>query len=434
MATGAQVCLYIIVLLDDSEDIKEMSSQLILCDMISKLYSRCGLYDEELLTATEELICYPERLNICGEVLKQELMSLKIREILQKSRSHAIKQNYTLKISKHTSYLDDIYQLFKSFLSDVSQSALLMSFYLTNLSLSILQCLQLPSISELCYFNTLKQTLCNKEKYDDTSYTLLHEAVDMENYEFYSTEKFSITCNCMEEHFKHEINACIESVVRSHDDKQVKKELNKNLQEGIGSFTEANLGAGSQSAAPPRSSATNKHLPPTLEAATPGQGTTLNNEPLPGQDQAGGHTEATGYTTGTLPGATVSFSQYYGTDFDKDQPLSREERRKDVRVVPKEKDVDSILEARHKDEASSRRKLPPELQATAKPSTKPKTSANVDRPPRLPRRACLVHSSEQYSLDPKLLLLPSATKYLVKKRTEISPGRFMAKLELHCAR
>jgi len=431
MATGAQVYLYIIVL-DYSGDIKEMSSQLLLYDMTSTLYSGCGLYDEELLTANEQLICYPERLNICGEVLEQEFTSLKIREILQISRNHATKQNYTLKIS---TYLDDIYQLFKSFLSDVSQfseSAFLMFCYVTNLSLSILQCLQLPSISELCYFNTLKQT---QEKYDDTSYTLLHEAVGMENYEFYSMEKFSITCYCMEEHFKHEIDTCIESVVRSQDNKQVKKELNKNLQEGIGSFTDDNLGgSGSQSAVPPQSSATNKHLPPTLEAATPGQGATLNNESLAGQDQAGGITEATGYTTGTLPGATVSFSQYYGTDFDKDQPLSREERRKDVRVVPKEKDVDSILESRHKDEASSRRKLPSELQATAKPSTKPRTSANVDRPPRLPRRACLVHNNERYSLDPKLLLLPSATKYLVKKRTEISPGRFMAKLELHCAR
>ena len=46
----------------------------------------------------------------------------------------------------------------------------------------------------------------------------------------------------------------------------------------------------------------------------------------------------------------------------------------------------------------------------------------------------MVYNKEQYNLDSKLLSLPRATKYLVKVRTEISPGRFMAKLELHCAR
>ena len=51
-----------------------------------------------------------------------------------------------------------------------------------------------------------------------------------------------------------------------------------------------------------------------------------------------------------------------------------------------------------------------------------------------PCKACLMYKNDQYSLDPKLLSLPRATKYLVKVRTEISPGCFMAKLELHCAR
>ena len=52
----------------------------------------------------------------------------------------------------------------------------------------------------------------------------------------------------------------------------------------------------------------------------------------------------------------------------------------------------------------------------------------------LPRRACLVHLNEQYQVDHDLLSQPRATKFLVKVRTEISPGRYMAKLELHCSR
>ncbi|XP_065920931.1 uncharacterized protein [Dysidea avara] len=76
--------------------------------------------------------------------------------------------------------------------------------------------------------------------------------------------------------------------------------------------------------------------------------------------------------------------------------------------------------------------MPPD--SFAIPHPVPHTSRpHVDKLQRFPRKACVVHKYEQYSLDPKLLSLPKATKYLVKVRTEISPGRFMAKLELHCA-
>ena len=51
-----------------------------------------------------------------------------------------------------------------------------------------------------------------------------------------------------------------------------------------------------------------------------------------------------------------------------------------------------------------------------------------------PRRACLVYNNEQYPLDCHLLSQSLATKYLVKVRTETSPGRFMTKLQLHYAR
>ena len=151
-------------------------------------------------------------------------------------------------------------------------------------------------------------------------------------------------------------------------------------------------------------------------------------------DDADGLVETIGYATSSLPGATGSFLQHYESNFDKNQSPSLKQRRKDVRIVPKEKDAETILKFHCNNEASSKKKLSSELQATAKPSTKPKTSSNVDTPPRFPRRACVVYKNEQYNLDPKLLSLPKASKYLVKVRMEISPGRFMAKLELHCAR
>jgi len=254
--------------------------------------------------------------------------------------------------------------------------------------------------------------------------------IDTDDLAFYG-EYFLYTCMCVEEQHAECVVRSYISITRSLDNKQAKKEINKNLQAGAVPFTEEKL-ASSQSPIPTQTSTSTKHLPPNLEAATPGVGAT--NDPLTVQDQASGLTEATGYTTSTLPDATGSHSQHYGTDFDKDQPLSREERRKDLKVVPKEKDVDTILESHHKNQTESQKKLSTELQATAKPSTKPKTFSNVDRPPRLPRRACIAYKSEQYSLDPKLLSLPKATKYLVKVRTEISPGCFMAKLELHCSR
>ena len=305
-------------------------------------------------------------------------------------------------------------------LHDFVVSTILALLYFISLGVSLIKCIQIPSCLELYCFGL------RIDSYEE-------QKANVDDIAFYESFNFSCTRECVEEHSECVVISYI-SIVRSQDNKQAKKEVNKNLQAGIVPFTEEKLaGSSSQSHVPPQSSTTNtstKHLPPSLEAATPGLGAT--NDSLTGQHQVGGLTEATGYITSSLPGATVSHSQHYGADFDKDQPLSREERRKDVQVVPKEKDVDTILESHHKDEA--RKKLSSELQATAKPSPKPRTSANVDKPPRFPRKACVVYKNEQYSLDPKLLSLPRATKYLVKVRTEISPGRFMAKLELHCAR
>jgi len=266
--------------------------------------------------------------------------------------------------------------------------------------------------------NKLKEMSCSKQK------------VNIDELTFYGEFNFSCACICVEECSKCVVRSYV-NITRSLGNKQAKKEVSKNLEAGSIPFTEEKL-TSSQSPVPTQLrtiDTSTKHLPPSLETASLGVGAT--NGSFTVQDQASGLTEATGYTTSTLPGATGSHFQHYGTDFDKDQPLSREEGRKDVRVVPKKKVIDTILEAHRTDQV---KKLSTNLQATAKPSAKPKTSLNVDKPPRLPRRACIAYKNEQYSLDPKLLSLPRVTKYLVKVRTEISPGRFMAKLELHCSR
>jgi len=234
----------------------------------------------------------------------------------------------------------------------------------------------------------------------------------------------------------------ITSECRATNKQQVKNEMEKSLQGNMpGGFAkEGVLGASCPPLAKSSTANSHKHLPPNIQAvsqtqldARPGN-VTADLQSEADQQLTSNVAGATGYVIDRLPDAPPTLHQYYATDFDAEKPLSKEERRRDVRVVPKEKEVDKILESYHKDETSSKKKSSSELQATAKPSTKPRTSANVDKPPRFPRRACVVYKNEQYSLDPKLLSLPRATKYLVKVRTEISPGRFMAKLELHCAR
>ena len=407
---------------------------LLMYDSVNSLYKR-------LKCSSKQCFCNSPVINLLNI---NNLASRKISEALSKyqllqfefhvSKKDDVPKNNTIFIILTSSFIRLLgcsTQYFTKsilWLSDFDESCVLTLLYFVSLGISLIKCVRIPSCLKLYCFsvtcNRSEELLqCNEE-----------QKLDIEDFAFYGELDFSCTCTCVEE--RSECVVIYYSITRSQDKKQAKKEINKNLQAGAVPFTEEKLaGSSSQSHVPPQSSTTStstKHLPPSLEAATPLLGAT--NDSLTGQDQAGGLTEATGYTTSTLPGATVSHFQHYGTDFGAEKPLSKEEKRKDVQVVPKEKDVDTILESHRKDQISSSKKLSSELQATAKPSAKPRTSANVDRPPRFPRKACVVHKNEQYSLDPKLLSLPRATKYLVKVRTEISPGRFMAKLELHCAR
>ena len=218
---------------------------------------------------------------------------------------------------------------------------------------------------------------------------------------------------------------------RSLDNNKAEKELNKNLHKS--NETEASgllHSANSQHLSP----VATKHLPPAAEAAP--------RLDLLGQDknsqtkQNATGIETTGYTINKLPGATASHDQCYETKFDEGTPpLSREETRKNVRPVPKENDVDSLLQFYQKTPTGVQNTSQPHVQDKTKSPSKTVPSSSVSKSHKsLPRRACLVHHKEQYHLDKNLLSQPRATKYLLKVRTEISPGRYMAKLELHCSR
>ena len=250
-----------------------------------------------------------------------------------------------------------------------------------------------------------------------------------------SSKSVSLTVECIEAHSRSASYIGDNDIFRSLENKKAEKELNRNLHtrnetEASGLF----YSVSNQNLSP----ATAKHLSPTSEVAQ-------KVDLLGGQEQSS-HTkqnvveiETTSYATNTLPGATGSQVQHYETNFDEDIPLlSLEETRKNVRVVRKEKDVDSVLQSYQKIQAipaAIGNTSQPMMQDKTQPPAKTVRSLNVNKSHRsLPRRACLVYHKEQYHLDNNLLSQPRATKYLIKVRTEICPGRYMAKLELHCSR
>ena len=218
-------------------------------------------------------------------------------------------------------------------------------------------------------------------------------------------------------------------VTRSHDMVQSKKQMESNTN-GVKVSKSEDGACHSNNPPPTRQSgvtASNKHLPSASTAPPETTGTSQQNDCS--NDKDAGH--CSGYTTATLPGATVSLQQNYGIEFDKEQPVSEEEKRKNI-LPPSDKKADYFIEALHKDQLS----VPgePLLQSQKTLAKSNSNTSFVDRPPRFPRRACVVYKDEQYSLDAKLLSLPASTKYLLKERKEICPGRYVAKLELHSAR
>ena len=145
--------------------------------------------------------------------------------------------------------------------------------------------------------------------------------------------------------------------------------------------------------------------------------------------------ESTNYAAIIPPDTPPSLDQHYETNFNKDAPFPVEETRENA----KEEDVDSISQSYQKAQITPTTvgyTAPPVVQTKTKPppaKTVPSSSGSKSHKS-LPRRSCLVYLKEQYHLDVDLLAQPRATKYLVKVRTEISLGQYMAKLELHCSR
>ena len=220
-------------------------------------------------------------------------------------------------------------------------------------------------------------------------------------------------------------------IARSGDSKKTEKELNKNLN-GINSFQTSSFLSSSQ---PPLvQSHFDKHIPPAIQS-TPKPDSLLITNPksYATEEKANSIVETAGYTTNKLPGITVSNHQHYETNFDADiPPLSLEETRRNIRPAPKEKD---LLQSYQRTPNAIGNIPQPFVQDKRKSPAGLTPPASVNKSHRsLPRRACLVHLQEQYHLDHNLLPQPRATKYLVKVRTEIEPGRYMAKLELHCSK
>ena len=221
------------------------------------------------------------------------------------------------------------------------------------------------------------------------------------------------------------------SIERSAGKKKAKQQLKSDLHGFNQTQTETSglLGSSDQPFAP-ADGATG--LPTTLEPSK------LSLDKTDGVKAKSKAVDTTTYSTDTLPGATGSHDQHYETDFGESVPISREETRKNVRAVFKEDDVDSILQSYQKTQITPTaigNVLQPLVQDKTKPPAKTVPSSSVNKSHRsLPRRACLVYLNDQYHLDHDLLSQPRATKFLVKVRTEISPGRYMAKLELHCSR
>ena len=210
------------------------------------------------------------------------------------------------------------------------------------------------------------------------------------------------------------------SIVRSTGKKKVNQELNSKLYGFNQSQIEASVPLGSSDQPKAKSIAEGSAYLPTTTAGLKVESKTVDTKT---------------YSTDKLPGATASHDLHYETDFGEGIPISREETRKNVRPVPKEKDVDSLIQSYQKNQitATATGNISPQDKVNPPAQTVPSSSVSKSHKS-LPRRACLVHHKEQYHLDKNLLSQPRATKYLVKVRTEISPGRYMAKLELQCSR
>ena len=281
-----------------------------------------------------------------------------------------------------------------------------------------------------CIFLALSQRLYYVlMKYNNTTYKTFFRDT-FQTLLKYNCDYITTTSNCTNSHtYSYKLPTALE---RSINGKSTKQEMKSKFNEVNQSQTETSGLLGSPKAVVPDGAAA--YLPTNLE---PSKSSLDKTNGLNAKSKAA---NTTTYATDKLPGATGSHSQHYETDFGNNIPISKEESRKNVRPVRKEKDVDSFLQSYNKDKITPGPTamvniLPHFEQDKTQPPAKTLPSSNVNKSHRsLPRKACVVYLKEQYHLDHNLLSQPRATKYLIKVRTEISPGRYMAKLELHCSR
>ena len=211
----------------------------------------------------------------------------------------------------------------------------------------------------------------------------------------------------------------VNALLRSENKKQSTQKIDRNLysKEPANFTNESLLPLSSQ---PMAMAIGYKHIPPNLESTA--YTTHLPKPHNLNQQQIVNSPGSTVHSTSIIPVAPPSHKKNSGREIT---PLNRETR-KDVK--------ENTKEIKHLEQSLSTNPQNTAKKATATFFTEYREPQNNKPQKSFPRRACVVYNKEQYSLDPKLLSLPRATKYLVKKRTEISPGRYMAKLELHCAR
>ena len=311
---------------------------------------------------------------------------------------------------------------------------LLMENYLTQLELPIHKSLHLHEANTAARTELLQKT-SDQGVIQSTARNELKSATDLTDEEG-GYIGYAEVCS---EPTATKVNA--DAIFRSDNKRKAQTELSKNLR-GANKLPTSATGTGVDVDAT-KTAAVDASITKTAVDGTAVDGTAVDGTDVDASntekavDKTGVKSTTEQYSTDTLPGATGSHDQHYETDFGENVPISKEETRKNVRAVFKEDDVDSILQSYQKPQITPTaigNVLQPLVQDKAKPPAKTVPSSSVNKSHRsLPRRACLVHLSEQYRLDHDLLSQPRATKFYVKIRTEISPGRYMAKLELHCS-
>ena len=272
----------------------------------------------------------------------------------------------------------------------------------------------------VCTFQLIMEMFCDMQQYNHSKYqkSLLDTFQTMLRCNYIETNDIKTSIECTGFHTcSHTLPI---SVLRSTGKKKAKQELNSKFNQ---SQTEVSVPLGSSDQPKAKSIAEGSAYLPTTTAGLQAESKAVDTKT---------------YSIDKLPGATASHDKHYEIDFGENIPISREETRKNVRPVPKEKDVDSLIQPYQKNQitATATGNVSPHfVQDKVKSPAQTVPSSSVNKSHRsLPRRACLVHLKEQYNIDNNLLSQPRATKYLVKVRTEISPGRYMAKLELQCSR